>query len=402
MNSRRWWDFAVAAAAVMVVVAMVVGLSPATPADMVLASAALAVFVLVGYLGVARPGLRAPAAWHTPAFATISAVTLAVGCATEPFYAVIQAVAYPLTWVLTEQKRTAIIGSGIVAVGVCVGFAFFADVTDPASSGLALISAVATAGFSFAFAVALGLWISSIIDWGQERARLLAELTAAQGEVEALSRERGASAERERLARDIHDTLAQTLAGLTILAERGGRQLAEGRADAAASTIGTVERLSRDALEEARALVARTAAPPAETALADAVDRLVDRFRAETGLTIDLELDASETISRDGQLVVLRCLQEALANVRKHAAATLVRVRVATTPGGAARLEVADDGRGFDTSVRYDGFGLEGMTERVALAGGAFDVASSPGGTTVTVQLPAGAPVRGGSEVEVR
>ncbi len=401
MNSRRWWDFAVAAAAVMVVVAMVVGLSPATPADMVLASAALAVFVLVGYLGVARPGLRAPAAWHTPAFATISAVTLAVGCATEPFYAVIQAVAYPLTWVLTEQKRTAIIGSGIVAVGVCVGFAFFADVTDPASSGLALISAVATAGFSFAFAVALGLWISSIIDWGQERARLLAELTAAQGEVEALSRERGASAERERLARDIHDTLAQTLAGLTILAERGGRQLAEGRADAAASTIGTVERLSRDALEEARALVARTAAPPAETALADAVDRLVDRFRAETGLTIDLELEASETISRDGQLVVLRCLQEALANVRKHAAATLVRVRVATTPGGAARLEVADDGRGFDTSVRYDGFGLEGMTERVALAGGAFDVASSPGGTTVTVQLPAGAPVRGGSEVEV-
>ena len=92
----------------------------------------------------------------------------------------------------------------------------------------------ATAGFSVAFAIALGLWIASIVEYGEERARLLAELTAAQAEVEALSRDRGAAEERERLAREIHDTLAQTLAGLVILAERAGRQSRDGRADAAA------------------------------------------------------------------------------------------------------------------------------------------------------------------------
>lgn len=389
MSNRRWWDAAVAAATVMVTVAMAVGLSPSTPLDITLASIALGVFVIAGYLLIARPGLRNNAEWRMPAFVVVSALTLAVGCATEPFYAVLQAIAYPLTWVLTDRKRRAVMGSAVIAIGVMIGFAVFADVTDPTSTWIALVTAIATAGFSFAFAVALGLWISSIIDWGEERARLLAELTAAQGEIEALSRERGASAERERLARDIHDTLAQTLAGLTILAERAGKQLADGREDAAAGTIGTVERLTRDALDEARALVARTASPPADTALGDAVGRLVDRFRAETGLTIDLVLDATDTIARDGQLVVLRCLQESLANVRKHASATRVIVRVITASDGSARLEVEDDGDGFDASARHDGFGLQGMTERLALAGGTFEVSSSPGGgTIVAVDLP--------------
>jgi signal transduction histidine kinase len=253
----------------------------------------------------------------------------------------------------------------------------------------AFVAGVTTAGFSFAFATAFGLWISGIAEYGEERARLLDELTAAQAEVRALSHERGASEERERLARDIHDTLAQSLAGLVILAERAGRQSREGAADAATATLATVEQVARDALDEARALVARTAAVPDEAALGAAIERLAERFRAQSGAAIDVSVDATaEALDRDRQVVLLRCAQEGLSNVARHAQATLATVAVRVADG-AATLEITDDGRGFDPAASGTGFGIDGMGDRVALAGGTFEVDSAPGaGTTVRVRLP--------------
>ena len=392
MQNRRWWDAAVIAASLMVVVALAVGSSGASSAAIAVAGAALVLFVL-SYLLVARPALTSPRPWHFPVFVAGAAVALAGGCAGEPFFAILQAIAYPLTWVLAVGRRRAIAGSIVIALGTFTGFALFSGILDGGDAVVpALAIAAAVAGFGLAFAIAFGLWIASVVEYGEERARLVGELTAAQAEIEALSRDRGAAMERERLARDVHDTLAQTLAGLAILSERAGRQLGEGRADAAADSIATVERLSRDALDEARAIVSRMAAVPSDAALGDAVDRLVSRFRAEAGLTIDLDLqlDSAGVLSRESQLVLLRCLQESLANVRKHAAATRVDVRVSAGPDGAAQLAVADDGRGFDVAARRDGFGLEGMAERVALAGGELEVSSTPGGgTTLVVRLPA-------------
>jgi signal transduction histidine kinase len=392
MQNRRWWDAAVIAASLMVVVALAVGSSGASSAARAVAGSALVLFGL-SYLLVARPALTSPRPWHFPVFVFVAAVALAGGCAGEPFFAVLQAIAYPLTWVLAAGRRRAIAGSIVIALGTFTGFALFSGVLDGGDAVVpALAIAGAVAGFGLAFAIAFGLWIASVVDYGEERARLLGEPTAAQAEVEALSRDRGAAMERERLARDVHDTLAQTLAGLAILSERAGRQLGEGRADAAAESIATVERLARDALDEARAIVSRMAAVPSDAALGDAVDRLVSRFRAEAGLTIDLDLqlDSAGVLARDSQLVLLRCLQEALANVRKHAAATRVEVRVSAGHDGTAQLAVADDGRGFDVAARRDGFGLEGMAERVALAGGELEVSSTAGGgTTLVVRLPA-------------
>jgi len=392
MQNRRWWDAALIAASLMVIVALAVGSSGASPAAIAAAWAALVLFA-VSYLLVARPALTSPRPWHFPVFVALASVALAGGCAGEPFFAIMQAIAYPLTWVLADGRARAITGSIVIALGTFTGFALFSGILDGGDAvAPALAIAGAVAGFGLAFAIAFGLWIASVVDYGEERARLVGELTAAQAEVEALSRDRGAAVERERLARDVHDTLAQTLAGLAILSERAGRQLGEGRADAAADSIATVERLSRDALDEARAIVSRLAAVPTDAAIGDAVDRLVSRFRAEAGLTIDLDLqlDSAGVLSRESQLVLLRCLQESLANVRKHAAATRVEVRVSAGPDGAAQLTVADDGRGFDVAARRDGFGLEGMAERVALAGGDFEVSSNPGGgTTLVVRLPA-------------
>ena len=392
MLNRRWWDAAVTAASLVVVMTIWFGSSGASSADVILAAAALVLFVL-NYVLVARPALTSPRRWHFPVFVGAAAVALAGGCAGEPFFAILQAIAYPLTWVLARDRRGAIVGSVAIALGTFAGVAVFSGILDGGDAVLPTLAiAAASAGFGLAFAIAFGLWMAGVVEYGQERARLVAELTAAQAEIEALSRERGAAMERERLARDVHDTLAQTLAGLAILSERAGRQLGEGRSDAAAESIATVERLSRDALDEARAIVSRLAAVPSDAALGDAVDRLVSRFRAEAGLTIDLDLqlDSAGVLPRDSQLVLLRCLQESLSNVRKHAAATRVEVRVSAGLDGGAELAITDDGRGFDVSARRTGFGLEGMSERVALAGGELEASSIPGsGTTLVVRLPA-------------
>ena len=385
MLSERRWDAIVAIVATVITLAVVFLFTPPTPARTAVSLAAIVLFV-AGYAVVGRAAVEPPrAAWRYPAFLSVAAVAVGIGVGAAPFMAMLQTLAYPLVWVIGDSRRRGIGGSAVIAgsvfVGVIIGNGADAD---------SVLAGATTAVFSLAFAIAIGLWIARIAEYGEERERLLSELTAAQGQVKALSRERGASAERERLARDIHDTLAQTLAGLVIFAERAGRQSREGQTDAAAATIATVEQVARDALAEARALVARTAAVPGEPAFAAAVERLVERFRAQGRAAIELDTaDAAGELDRETQVVLLRCLQEALSNASKHAAADRVQVRVRVEAGGGAALEVADDGRGFEPASPGAGFGLDGMRERVALAGGTFEVDSTAGrGTSLRVHLP--------------
>ncbi|WP_137843139.1 sensor histidine kinase [Microbacterium sp. 2FI] len=386
MLKPRWWDVTVGAGSFAIAVGLMFGFGPVGQPRQAVALASIALFVL-GYVLIGRATIgNPPPGWRFPAFLAVAALAVGVGAAAAPFLAILQTLAYPLVWVVGDTRRRGILGSVVIAASVFAGFFIGGGFTADAA-----ISGATTATFSVVFATALGLWIASIAEYGDERARLLAELTAAQDEVEALSRDRGAAEERERLARDIHDTLAQTLAGLVILAERAGRQSRDGETDAAATTIATVEQVARDALGEARALVARTAAVPSEPAFESAVERLVERFRAHDGAAIVLDRDEiAGALDRDAQVVLLRCLQETLSNVAKHAGASRVVVRVGVDAGGGSRLEVVDDGRGFDGASPSLGFGIEGMRERVALAGGVLDVHSRPGeGTALRVVLPA-------------
>lgn len=383
MQSRRWWDIAVVAGTASIAMAIAFGLGPGGSAERVVAYAAIAAFVLT-YFVVARPALGTGSLVRLTVFLVATAVILVVATAATEFLATLQVLAYPLTWVLGETRRRGIIGSAVIAASVMTGYAIGGGL----SVG-AIVAGLTTAGFSFAFATAFGLWISGIAEYGEERARLLDELTAAQAEVKALSRERGASEERERLARDIHDTLAQSLAGLVLLAERAGRQSREGATDAAAATMATVEQVARDALGEARALVARTAAVPDEAAFGASVERLVERFRLQSGAAVDVRVDEiAETLDRDRQVVLLRSVQEGLSNVARHAHATLASVALRAEEGNVV-LRIADDGGGFDPAASRSGFGLDGMADRVALAGGTLHVDSAPGsGTTLSVRLP--------------
>jgi len=252
-----------------------------------------------------------------------------------------------------------------------------------------------SAGLSLVFAIGMGLWITSIAEESEARQALLTELGAAQAALAAASRDAGAAGERERFAREIHDTVAQNLTGLVMGLRRLGHEL---DGDTAAR-VGDLESLAVEALAEARALVAATASPTLDDGAPAALRRLTERFGRETAISAEV-LIASDLppIPRDLEVVLVRIAQEALANARKHAAAASVSVSllaetVSTGGGdpagpGSVVLRVADDGVGFDAAIVDAGFGLAGMRERLELVGGLLEVRSGPGGTTVIAALP--------------
>jgi signal transduction histidine kinase len=122
--------------------------------------------------------------------------------------------------------------------------------------------------------------------------------------------------------------------------------------------------------------------------LAPAVESLGNRLAAVEGLEVDAAVALDGRFDPELETAVYRIVQEALSNVAKHAGADGVRVDI-REGAGTIEIEVADDGRGFDAARPAGGFGLVGMRERVALAGGRMELASAPGATTLRVTLPA-------------
>jgi signal transduction histidine kinase len=127
--------------------------------------------------------------------------------------------------------------------------------------------------------------------------------------------------------------------------------------------------------------------------LRTALEALFHRHREQSSFEIDAELTlpasagSGKPLGEELETAVYRLVQEALTNIAKHAGASRVRVSVADGDGKLL-IEVQDDGAGFDPDARSDGFGLGGMRERVALAGGTLSIDSGEQGTTVTAWLP--------------
>lgn len=245
---------------------------------------------------------------------------------------------------------------------------------------------------SLVFSIVLGLWITMTAEQSEERAELLRRLEAAQAELAATHHAAGVVAERQRLAQEIHDTLAQGFTSVVMLAQTTQAELDRGRPEAARTRVNQIEQVARDNLAEARSLVA--AFGPAglrDASLGEALVRLTERFSAEADVQVRLVGDrtAGDDLPREAQVVLLRAAQEALANVRKHAAASTVTLELVPSHGE-VRLEVVDDGRGLPVGTT-EGNGLRGMRERVREGGGSLDVGAGPaGGTRVAVTLPAG------------
>lgn len=230
-----------------------------------------------------------------------------------------------------------------------------------------------------------------------ERGRLLDELTVAQADLVAVQeelatvqRESGALGERARLARDLHDTIAQGYSSILLLARAG---LARGTADA--DLLTRIEATAADNLVEARRVVHALAPAQLQDApLPAAVRRLLDRLADETGLEVALDVAGDPRLAgTDVDVAVLRLVQGALANVRQHAGARRVVVSLTYEPDELL-VDVVDDGRGFDparvvTAPDAGGFGLRAMRERIAALGGSLSVESTPGdGTAVAAAIP--------------
>jgi signal transduction histidine kinase len=254
-------------------------------------------------------------------------------------------------------------------------------------------------GGIFAYGISRG-YLQLLRD-AAERERLVASLTRAQQEMAGLQdelaaaqRESGAVAERTRISRDIHDTIAQALSSIRLLAHAGA-----GRSEDpdASLTLAQVEALASDSLADVRRIVADLApAELEEDALAAALRRMLDRAHEEAGLQVELHVDtALPQLPTEVEVALLRTAQSALANVRLHANARRV-VMTLTDAGSAVRLDIIDDGAGFDASTwdqasesAATSYGLRFMRARLRELGGGIDIESSPGeGAAISVYLP--------------
>ena len=400
----KWWDIVVAVALAAMAGALV--LSNPAPANVVVAAVSLGgillAYLLLGRGLIARADTEQARPGLALVFLAIVGVLAAVGVAAEPNLASLQALLYPMLWMLSPSYGRAVVGSGVLALLIGVGlWASLGPTGIDLTASIAIVAGIQA--LSFAFSIALGTWITRISEDGAAAKELVAQLTQAQGEVAQLSAAAGAAAERERLSRDLHDTLTQSLTGLVMLAERAGAELHEGSAaapaaaPAAAHTVALIERTARDALAEARALVASTH-PLGGRGLAESLSRIAARTQDETGISVTVSVTPSE-LPRELEVVLLRAAQEGLANVRKHARAATARLNLAAGPD-AVLLTVLDDGVGpapgsesRNADDQTAGFGLAGMRERVALAGGVVSFGAAPGGgSLLRVSLPLPAP----------
>jgi len=221
--------------------------------------------------------------------------------------------------------------------------------------------------------------VGDLLSIAVERARLFARSTRL-----------GAVEERNRLAREIHDTLAQGLTATALQLESADALLDAG-SEGAHEPLRRALYLTRSNLEEARRSVLDLRAAPLEgRPLSEALSALIDRWEAETGIGARYRaVNGSRPLPPRVEAALYRICQETLTNVARHAGAERVAIQLVATPER-VRLVVEDDGRGFDASRIPEGrHGIVGMRERAEMLGGTLEVRSSPGaGTRIEATVP--------------
>jgi nitrate/nitrite-specific signal transduction histidine kinase len=211
------------------------------------------------------------------------------------------------------------------------------------------------------------------------------------------------SEERERIAREMHDSLAQVLGYVNTKAQAVLELLKRGQTERASTQVAQLGEAARAAYADVREgiLALRTSLGPGRTML-DALAEFLERWKEQSELDVSLLVQPAgttlDTLPPVAELQLLRIVQEALSNVRKHAEASHVEVRI-TARDGEVETVIGDDGRGFDTIRSRSGpdrtphFGLSTMRERAESVGGTLQIVSTlGGGTRVEVRLPTRSP----------
>ncbi len=248
------------------------------------------------------------------------------------------------------------------------------------------------------------------LEQNQQRGRTINELAEANRRLEesmaenaelharllVQARQAGIVEERQRLAGEIHDTLAQGLTG--IIAQLQAAEQTRHRPDEFARHLGQAQSLARDSLTEARRSVRALRPEQLEDAsLPEAIAALGRSWSQRSGIAADLH--TTGVLVRAGgdvEATLFRVAQEALSNVAKHAGASKVQLTL-TYLDDTLLLDVADDGSGFDPAARTEGYGLAGMKRRLTRVDGVLTVESAPGhGTTLNATVPLDATTGGG------
>lgn len=277
------------------------------------------------------------------------------------------------------------------SVAVLSGLILLADQLD-GGPGVDAVQVAVVIGIG-ALVVLAHATMGAIAAESERRRRLIEELEATRAELAESERAAGAMAERERLARDIHDALAQGVTSIVMLLETADAKLPPGSAEARAPLDQALQ-TARDSLAEARRIVWALRPGPSEpSALVASLERLAERAAASADPKVEVVV-TGEPAALDAarELALLRTAQEAVGNARRHAGAGHITVTLSWL-GDTVILDVADDGRGFDAGrvVRHGdgGFGLTSLTERARDAGGTLTVETAPGeGTTISLALP--------------
>ena len=349
---------------------------------------ALAVLALA-YLFLGAPALSSRDSRRAQVYLAVLVLVFGVLAWEEPALLFLLFLGYTHVWFLVGSLRQGILWTLALAFASTLGpLIAWTQGDEPLSGpGQTLVG--------LTFSIAMGIWVSRVLEQSQQRAELIRELERTRAELADLHHAQGMAAERERLAREVHDTLAQGYTSIVVLAQTAAAGLPAG-AEGVAERLALIEEVARENLAEARAMVAAFAPVALDSAtLVEALERLVERFGRETGLATRLDTAAlgdDLELSRSEEVVLLRGAQEALANVRRHASATAVVLRVSRVGAGESAqvsVHVEDDGVGFDPADAV-GVGLAGLRDRAEEVGGAVDVVSAPGqGTRVTVRVPA-------------
>jgi signal transduction histidine kinase len=245
------------------------------------------------------------------------------------------------------------------------------------------------------FTVMLGLYIDSIIRQTREKQKVIDELEETRSDLAKAERQAGMLEERQRLAGEIHDNLAQGFTSIVMYLEAAEKAM-DSDPGAVHKYILQARQAARQHLSEARGVLwALRPDVVAREPLSQALQRVVQRWCEESSLPAHLEVTGSEhALPAAIETTFIKAAQEALANVRKHAHASQVNLTLSYMDDEAV-LDVQDNGTGFDPGAAaggaelQNGYGLVALRERVTQLGGRLEVESAPGeGATVVISLP--------------
>jgi signal transduction histidine kinase len=194
--------------------------------------------------------------------------------------------------------------------------------------------------------------------------------------------------ERNRIARDIHDSLGHALVALNIQIETA-LTLWQDAPERAYTILTEAKQLGSEALQAVRESVSDMRSDPLQGQLLDvAIATLIQEFHHTAGVLPECHIDLSRPLSNQVNTVVYRIVQEGLTNIYKHAKAKAVQLQIQTT-ADSLLLVLQDNGNGFQIDQNRTGFGLQGMRERTTALGGQLEITSNPGtGCRITARFP--------------